>query len=120
MSSPLADHLAGRFASDARALRARAQALAAAGPARGRAAARPAGPSAESTERMAAACDRVEALFAGAESDEAVAALLPTLEGLASGAATSEERYVYAGAVARLTQALGGDAEDGDDEEDDA
>ena len=132
MPSPLAQHLAERFASDARALRARASALAAAGPAAaggpgrpgGRKAppARPAGPSVESTERMARACDQVEAMFAAVESDEAASALLPTLSGLVAGARTEDERYVYAGAVARLTDALDGeddDEEDGDDTEGD-
>ena len=44
--------------------------------------------------------------------------------GLVTGARTSEEQYVYSGAVARLTEALGGgddedDPDAGDDEEDD-
>jgi hypothetical protein len=130
MPSPLAEHLAARFASDARALRARATALAAAAPAaagapaRGgaarRPAPRPAGPTVESTERMARACDQVQAMFAAVESDEAAGALLPTLAGLVAGAPTEDERYVYAGAVARLTDALDGDDEDHDDDLDDA
>jgi hypothetical protein len=119
MPSPIAEHLVERFASDARALRARADALAAVGRA-GRGAARPPGPTAESTLRMAAACDRVQALFAEAADDEAARALLPALAGLVAGAPTEDERYVYAGAVARLTDALDGDDEDHDDDLDDA
>ena len=49
---------------------------------------------------------------------------LPVLAGLVTGARTSEEQYVYSGAVTRLTEALGGgddedDPDAGDDEEDD-
>lgn len=117
MPSPLAEHLADRFASDARALRARADALAAIGGA-GRGGARPVGPSAESTLRMAAACDRVRAMFADAADDEAARALLPALAGLVAGARSDDERYVYAGAVSRLSDALAGDEDDGDDPED--
>lgn len=118
MPNPLADHLAQRFADDARALRARQQALATQrGPVRG--------PSAADLGRMADACDRVQALFAGAESDDAVRALLPTLAGHVAGAASEHERAVYAGAVSRATQALEGDPDedgaddDGDDDGDD-
>jgi hypothetical protein len=114
MPSPIAEHLADRFASDARALRARAAALAAA-PRGGR----PAGPSVEATRRMADACDRVRALFAEVPDDEAARALLPALAGLVAGARADDERHVYAGAVARLTDALDGGGEDDDDEEDD-
>jgi hypothetical protein len=127
MSSPIAEHLADRFASDARALRARADALKAparpapgAGPrgAGGRSAARPPGPSAESTLRMADACDRVRALFADVPDDDAARALLPTLAGLVAGARADDERHVYAGAVSRLSDALAG-GDDGEDDEDD-
>ena len=58
----------------------------------------------------------VRALFADADSDDAVRALLPTLGGLVAGARNEDERYVYAGAVARTTQALDGDDEEDDDE----
>ncbi len=109
MPSPLATHLAERFASDARALRARATALAAA-PNRG-------GPSARDCRAMADACDRIERLFADVEDDAAVATLLPTLGGLVAGAPSEPTRHVYAGAVVRVQQALdgpGGDEDDGD------
>ncbi|GLC27882.1 hypothetical protein rosag_43950 [Roseisolibacter agri] len=112
MASPIAEHLAGRFAADANALRARADATRVA-PKRG------AGPNAQSLLTMANACDQVRALFADAQSDDAVRALLPTLGGLVAGARNEDERYVFAGAVARATQALDGDDED-DDESDDA
>lgn len=128
MPSPIAEHLADRFASDARALRARADALAAT--ARGsRGGERPVGPNAESIRRMAEACDRVRALCADVEDDEAARALLPALAGLVAGARADDERHVYAGAVSRLSDALGGsDAADhlhglndqDDDDEDDA
>ncbi len=127
MPSPIAEHLADRFASDARALRARAEALAAAarGPGGPGGRARPVGPGADATRRMADACDRVRALFAEAADaeapdDEAARALLPTLAGLVAGARADDERHVYAGAVARLTEALGGGGDDDEDEEDDA
>lgn len=116
MPSPIAEHLTDRFASDARALRARADALAAVGRA-GRGGTRPVGPTAESTLRMAAACDQVQAMFADVADDEAARALLPTLSGLVAGARSDDERYVYAGAVSRLSDALDGDDE-GDDDED--
>ena len=114
MSSPLATHLADRFASDAAALRTRADAM--------RGTPGRAGPSAQACVTMADACDRVRALFTDVESDEAAAALLPTLAGLVAGARSEPERHVYAGAVSRLQQALDGDADDHDedDEEDDA
>lgn len=119
MPSPIAEHLAERFASDARALRARADALTAAGRAPG--GARPVGPNAESTRRMADACDQVRALFDGVPDDEAARALLPTLAGLVAGARADDERHVYAGAVSRLSDALSGgdDDEDADDDEED-
>ena len=106
MASPIAEHLAGRFAADANALRARADAT--------RVAPKRAGPNAQSLLTMANACEQVRALFADADSDDAVRALLPTLGGLVAGARNEDERYVYAGAVSRATEAL-----DGDDEEDD-
>jgi hypothetical protein len=121
----LARHLAGRFADDARALRARADALAAA-PGGHR---RSAGPDAAACRAMATACDRVEALFRDAPDEAAVRAALPTLAGMLAGARADHERHVYAGAVARVNQALAGgdgahddDADDelDDDEEDDA
>ena len=68
---------------------------------------------------MANACEQVRALFADADSDDAVRALLPTLGGLVAGARNEDERYVYAGAVARTTQALDGDDEDDDEASDD-
>lgn len=119
MPSPIAEHLADRFASDARALRARADALAAVGRA-GRGGARPVGPSAESTLRMAQACDQVQALFADVADDEAARALLPALAGFVAGARSDDERYVYAGAVSRLSDALAGDDADEDDVADDS
>ncbi|MGZ8377715.1 MAG: hypothetical protein ACXW0Z_10800 [Gemmatirosa sp.] len=115
MASPIAAHLADRFAADAAALRTRADALRAA-PTRGP------GPSAQACTTMAEACDRIRLLFTDVESDDAVRALLPMLGGLVAGARNEEERHVYAGAVARTTQALDGgdddDGQDGDDEED--
>ncbi len=128
MPSPIAEHLADRFASDARALRARAEALAAAarGPGGPGGRARPVGPGADATRRMADACDRVRALFAEVPDDEAARALLPTLAGLVAGARADDERHVYAGAVSRLSDALaggedpdGGGDDAGDDVEDD-
>jgi hypothetical protein len=120
----IARHLAGRFADDARALRARADALTAAAQG-GR---RPMGPDAAACRAMATACDRVEALFGGAADEAAVRAALPTLAGLVAGARSEHERHVYAGAVARVHEALAGDSEGDadddadldDDEEDDA
>ncbi|MDF1503893.1 hypothetical protein [Roseisolibacter sp. H3M3-2] len=112
MSNPLAEHLADRFAADGAALRARAAALRPGGP-------RAPGPSPQSLQRMAEACDRVRDLFAGAADDAAVRALLPTLAGMVAGA-RDDERAVYAGAVARASQALDGDdADDDEGEEDD-
>ena len=115
MPSDLAAHLADRFASDGRALRARAGAVAGA-PRRGP------GPSADALRQMAAACDRIHALFVDADSDDAVRALLPTLGGLVAGARTEAERHVYAGAVSRVREALDGDGggagDEGDDDDD--
>jgi hypothetical protein len=111
MASPIAEHLAGRFAADADALRARADAT--------RVTPKRPGPSPQALLTMANACEQVRALFADAESDDAVRALLPTLGGLVAGARNEDERYVYAGAVARTTQALDGDDEDDDDGADD-
>ena len=111
MSSPVAEHLAERFAADAAALRTRADAL--------RATPRRApGPSAQACLAMAEACERMRLLFAEATSDDAVRALMPTLTGLVAGARSEEERYVYAGAVSRASQALDGDDEDGDEADD--
>ena len=112
MSSPIAAHLADRFAADAAALRARADALRATPK-------RAPGPSPQALLTMAGACDQVRALFADADSDDAVRALLPTLGGLVAGARNEEERHVYAGAVSRTTEALDGDDEGEDDEADD-
>ena len=117
MPSPLAAHLADRFAADARGLRARAASLAG-----GR---RAGGPDAASYGRMADACERVQALFADAADttpdDDALRALLPRVTGLVAGARSPDERNVYAGAVARLTEGLdGGEDEDDDEEDDDA
>lgn len=112
MASPIAEHLAGRFAADANALRARADATRVA-PRRGP------GPSPQALLTMADACEQVRALFADADSDEAVRALLPTLGGLVAGARNEEERHVYAGAVSRTTEALDGGGEDAADDEDD-
>ena len=111
MSSPVAEHLAERFAADAAALRTRADALRATPR-------RAAGPSPQACLAMADACDRVRMLFAEATSDDAVRALMPTLTGLVVGARNEEERYVYAGAVSRASQALDGDDEDDDESED--
>jgi hypothetical protein len=111
MASPIAAHLADRFAADAVALRARADALRASPT-------RIPGPSVQACTTMADACDRIRLLFADAESDDAVRALLPMLGGLVAGARNEEERYVYAGAVARTTQALDGEDDDDDDEGD--
>lgn len=110
MASPIAEHLAGRFAADANALRARADATRVA-PRRGP------GPSPQALLTMADACEQVRALFADADSDEAVRALLPTLGGLVAGARNEEERHVYAGAVSRTTEALDGGDDDADDED---
>lgn len=119
MSSPIAEHLADRFASDARALRARAESLAAAARAP-RGGPRPVGPNVEATRRMADACDRVRALFADVPDDEAARALLPALAGLVAGARADDERHVYAGAVSRLSEALAGGGDDDMDADDDA
>ncbi|HEY0780737.1 MAG TPA: hypothetical protein VGD56_22460 [Gemmatirosa sp.] len=119
MPSPLAAHLADRFAADARGLRARGAALARAP--------RGGGPNAANYARMADACDRVQALFEEAADttvdDDALRALLPRVAGMVAGARSPDERNVYAGAVARLTEGLaGGDEgdEDADQDEDDA
>lgn len=117
MPSPLAAHLADRFAADARGLRARAASLA--GGRRGGV------PDAASYTRMADACDRVQALFADAADatpdDDALRGLMPRVAGLLAGARSPDERNVYAGAVARLTEGLegGGDEDDDDEDEDD-
>jgi hypothetical protein len=128
MPSPIAEHLAERFASDARALRARAESLTTAArtpsgaPGRGgapRPGARPVGPGVDATQRMADACDRVRTLFVEVPDDEAARALLPTLSGLVAGARSEEERHVYAGAVSRLSDALAGGTDDQDDDDPD-
>jgi hypothetical protein len=117
MPSPIAEHLAQRFADDAQALRARATTLRATVPA-GRGA-RPAGPSAEACLQMATACEQVSQLFGGVQEDAEVRALLPQLSGLVAGARSEPERHVFAGAVARAHEALdGGDDADEDDDED--
>ena len=117
-ASPAA-HLAGRFASDARALRARAEQLASAPAASPRGGARqPAGPDAAGCRAMADACDRVAALFASAEDEAALGALVPLLERVLADERSPDARHVYAGAVARLRQTLG-DEEDDDEDEDD-
>ena len=140
-----AAHVAERFASDARALRRRAEQLDAAngGPAKGGSAkgrsgapaqngARPGqrnappggqggakpgvgGPDAAACRRMADACDRVSALVAGAGDAAALGAVVPLLERMLADERTPEVRHVYAGAVERVQQALG----EGDDETDD-
>lgn len=114
MSSPLALHLAERFAADARRLRARAAALTAAR--------RGTGPDATSCTRMAEACDRVERLFAEAADeipdDDALRDLMPQIEDLVAGARSPDERNVYAGAVVRLTEGLNGENDDANDEDD--
>ena len=111
MPSPIAEHLADRFAADAAALRARADAVRAGGT-------RAPGPSPRALLTMAEACDRVRLLFADTADDDAVRAMLPRLAGLVAGARNEEERHVYAGAVSRASQALDGDDEDGEDGED--
>ena len=71
---------------------------------------------------MAEACDRMRALFAEAagevEDDDALRAVVPRLESLVAGARSPEERNVYAGAVARLTEGLEGSADDADEDDD--
>ena len=124
MPSPLAAHLADRFAADARGLRARAAAVAGVPGARGAASRATGGPTAASYTRMAEACDRVKQLFAdaadGTVDDDALRALMPQLAGLVAGARSPDERSVYAGAVSRLSDGLDGeDEDDGDDDSDD-
>ncbi len=115
MPSPLAAHLADRFAADARGLRARAAALAGAR--------QSGGPNPGSYARMAEACDRVQAIFADAADvtadDDALRGIMPQLAGLVAGARTPDERNVYAGAVVRLTEGLEGGDDDTDDDTDD-
>lgn len=116
MPSPLAAHLADRFAADARGLRARAAALA--GTRRG------GGPDAASYTRMADACDRVRAIFEEVadvmRDDAALRDVMPRIAGLVAGARSPDERNVYAGAVVRLTEGLeGGDETEDDDDVDD-
>ena len=109
------NEIAAQFSDDARALRARADQLAAA-PRRG------AGPSAEECRSMATACDQVAALSAVAGSDAAsVAELRRALEQRLSTERAPQVRHVYAGAIERLTddeEDFGDDDEDMDDDED--
>ena len=113
--SPAA-HLAARFASDAQALRRRAEQLDAARRSGGRP--QP-GPDAAGCRRMADACDRVATLFASATDDDTLGALEPILEQLVADARTPDVRHVHEGALARLREALGEDDEDEDDDVDD-
>ena len=118
-----AAHLAQRFASDAQALRRRAEQLDAARPPRGGAKgggrAAGGGPDSASCRLMADACDRAGALFASATDEAALEALIPLLERVHADERSPDARHVYAGALARLRQALGDDLEDDDDEEHD-
>jgi hypothetical protein len=93
MPSQLAQELSERFANDAEILRLRA----AAGGAE-------AGPDAETSERMADACDRVSSLFASARGapPEAVDALLPVLERYRTEEDDANVRAVYRGAIMRV------------------
>lgn len=112
MSASLAEHLAERFAADARALRQRVASLE-----RTTSRGTP-GPDAARSRRMADACERVQTLFASVADtadDETVRALLPTLAGLVAGATSDEERHVYAGAVARAREGLDAAARGVDD-----
>jgi hypothetical protein len=127
-----ATFLAERFAADALALRQRAEQLESARPtggARGakggaKAARAPiGGPDAAACRRMADACDRVHALFAGAADGAAdgaaLGALLPILERVHADEKSPDARHVYAGALARLRQTLGDADDDFDDDDDD-
>ena len=108
-----AAHLAARFASDAQALRRRADQLDAARRAGGRP--QP-GPDAEGCRRMADACERIGALFASAHDAAALDALEPIIEQLVADARTPDVRHVHEGALARLRQALGDDEDDDEDD----
>ena len=125
-----ASFLAERFAADAQALRRRAEQLDSARPAGGARApkgsakgarAPVAGPDAAACRRMADACDRVHALFAGAADGAALGALIPLLERVHADERSPDARHVYAGALARLRQTLdeGEDEDDSDDDDDD-
>ena len=114
MDDSLAATLADRFRVDAHALRARATVLDTQGKL-----ARNAGPDAAACRHMADACDRVASLFDGATSPDALARLGPSLERLQADERASDARHVYAGAITRLRQALGGEDDADDDDEDD-
>ncbi len=110
VSRDLARYLAGRFADDAEALRARAAVLESRTTG---AEVLPGttlpGPDAALCRRMADACDRVSALFASVddESAEAIQALVPTLERYRRGEREPSVQHVYAGAVIRVRENLG-------------
>lgn len=94
-------YLIDRFTTDASTLRARAAQLAGQQ-------APPHGPSAESSARMADACEEVLALLGSASAEDILAALdalnalRPTLDARALSAADPFVRSVYAGAAARI------------------
>jgi hypothetical protein len=114
MTDSLAMTLAARFRDDAQALRARATVL------DSRSAQRGGGPDAAACRRMAEACDRVSALFAGAQHEDALADVGRSLDRLLSAERSGDARHVYEGAITRLRQAMdGGSARDDDDDEDD-
>ena len=106
-------YLAGRFADDANALRARAAALESRTVgADSRRDLTPPGPDAALCRRMADACDRISALFTSADSEnpDAIQALVPTLERYRSEEREPGLQHVYAGAIIRVRENLGGQA----------
>jgi hypothetical protein len=107
--------LASRFRDDAQALRARASVLAARAPGQ-----RGGGPDADACRAMADACDRVSVLFERATDAAALEAAVPALERLLATERSADVRHVYAGAAARLRQALApaGDTDEDDEDED--
>lgn len=114
MTDPLAETLAAHFRSDAEALRARASVLQSRGPA-----ARGGGPDAASCRRMADACDRVVQVFVAVDSIDALANAGRALDRLHADEPSGDARHVYAGAIARLRQAMDGNGADDDELEDD-
>jgi hypothetical protein len=69
---------------------------------------------------MADACDRVRALFASAIDEDAVRAMAPELEQMMATEPSTDARHVFAGAIARLRQAIEpASAHDDDDDDDD-
>ena len=106
--------LASRFRDDAQALRARASVLESRGTAQ-----RGGGPDANACRAMADACDRVSAIFDRAPDDDALRAAVPELERLLAAERADDVKHVYAGAVARVKQALAPDDDEDDDDDDD-